>query len=193
MEVTTPTTLHLHARTRIITQTITRPFTTITAVVTLGGDSPEPTPNNDNPPPSPTSQPPPPPPPPPTDQQITPAAPPSALTPSQLGAVLGSVLGLATLILLICCILSLQRRKRRLEREQNDRYYYYDDGEGEDDGEMRERGRGRGVAAGAGWHSRSGRGPWTTVPPPVRFPPTPRYTTYSQTTERQIGGVGRYP
>ncbi|EAQ91674.1 predicted protein [Chaetomium globosum CBS 148.51] len=181
MEVTTPTppTPHLQARTRIITQTITRPFTTITALVTLGGDSPELTTNN--PPPSPT---PPPPPPAPTNQQLAPAAPPSALTPSQLGAVLGSVLGLATLILLICCILSLQRRKRRLERQQNDRYYYYDDGDEDEDEEMRERGR---------WHSRSGRGSWTTVPPPVRFPPTPRYTTYSQTRERQIGGVGRYP
>jgi hypothetical protein len=43
----------------------------------------------------------------------------------------------------------------------------------------------RGVA-GAG-------GTWTTVPPPVRFPPTPRYTPYSQTREAQIRGVGRYP
>jgi hypothetical protein len=110
--------------------------------------------------------------------------------------VLGSVLGLATLILIICCMVSLQRRKRRLEREENDRaYYYYDDEEDEE--EMRENGlRGR-VRGTAGWNSRSGmsggRGSWTTVPPPVRFPPTPRYTTYSQTREQQIGGVSRYP
>ncbi|KAK4097184.1 hypothetical protein N658DRAFT_527229 [Parathielavia hyrcaniae] len=32
---------------------------------------------------------------------------------------------------------------------------------------------------------------WTTVPPPADFPPTPRYTPYSQTREAQIPGVAR--
>ncbi|AEO68641.1 uncharacterized protein THITE_113395 [Thermothielavioides terrestris NRRL 8126] len=196
-------------QTRVVTQTITRPFTTITAVVTLG-DGPT---TSTSLLPTATSTPGPPSTP---DPATALSADADALTPSQLGAILGAVLGVAFVVLLVCCILSLQRRRRQALREQ-EMYYYYGGGGEEEESEYSESEvvRQERVRRTPAWNRRhpqpqpvysswdhgapgaagfGGAGStWTTVPPPVRFPPTPRYTPYRQTRERQIHGVQRYP
>ncbi|KAG7291257.1 hypothetical protein NEMBOFW57_001269 [Staphylotrichum longicolle] len=227
---TTPRGLEL--RTRIVTQTLTRPSTTITTIVTLG-DAPTSAPDTTaNPSHPPRNQP--------------DATPPTithphstTLTSQQLTALLGVLVPITFLLLLLCCCLSLRRRRRRqrAERERERRralyeYYYGDGGDEDDDDDGNEHGGGQGgLRSTPAWNlkkssssSRTGRGrrwqreqqqqqqqqqyqgmmsgvdgtwrrgsTWATVPPPVRFPPTPRYAPYSQSRERQIGGVGRYP
>jgi hypothetical protein len=193
----------LSPRTRVVTQTLTRPFTTITAVVTLG----------DGPPPTPTH---PPPPPPPSHshapETIAPAPHAGSLTPPQLGALLGSGFGLAFVALLVCCFISCNRKRQRTTNPP-EYYYDYDDSLSESEvvqvetmrgtaagWTLRQNQGGRGGGWGGGGAGAGGtgtgrvvRGAWTTVPPPVRFPPTPRHAGYSQTREQQIGGVRRYP
>ncbi|KAK4032458.1 hypothetical protein C8A01DRAFT_41095 [Parachaetomium inaequale] len=199
MAMTAPTTRALQVRTRVVTQTITRPFTTITALVTLG-DAPSSLPTTDPPATAPTATPSSP-----TTDQVTPAplSSSSSLTPQQLGAILGSVLGFFLLVLLICCFLSFRRRLQKEQQRSSQYYHYYEDDDDiiSESDVVRVETRMRGTPA---WHlHRGGRGTtaagaggtWTTVPPPVRFPPTPRYTgtAYAQTREAQIRGVRRYP
>ncbi|KAK4120315.1 hypothetical protein N657DRAFT_649081 [Parathielavia appendiculata] len=174
MEVTADITRSLEVRTRVVTQILTRPSTTITTIVTLGG-SPTSTPTSipfpTTPPPDPTPTTP--------IAQASPSG--SALNPQQLGALLGSVFGLAFLVLLICCCLSCCRRRRRLQDTM-----YYDDGDFSNSEVV--------LRSTPAWNlHRHHRGTWATVPPPVHFPPTPRYTPYSQTREAQMPGVARYP
>ncbi|KAL2131725.1 hypothetical protein VTI74DRAFT_4656 [Chaetomium olivicolor] len=159
---------------RIVTQTITRPSTTIIAVVTLG-DGPTSAPSPTTAPPSPT----------PTEPIITSPPSSSTLTPQQLGALLGCILGLAFFIMFICCCFSFRRRPRPPIYEEE-----YDSSESEVvQVEV--------LRSSPEWNlnssGREAEGRWATVPPPVHFPPTPRYMTYWQTREAQIPGVGRYP
>ncbi|KAL2145280.1 hypothetical protein VTI28DRAFT_7648 [Corynascus sepedonium] len=147
----------------------------------------------------------------PTTDQVTPAPTSSSSSsfsshPEQLGALLGSILGFAFLVLLTCCFVSFRRRQlrqRKREARAYRRYYYgHDDDEESDVVRVQSTVRHstphwnlhyydsrRGPGTGTGIKTST----WTTVPPPVRFPPTPRYTTYSQTMEEQIRGVRRYP
>ncbi|KAK3986491.1 hypothetical protein QBC44DRAFT_140205 [Cladorrhinum sp. PSN332] len=140
------------------------------------------------------------------------APPPNAnLSSEQLGAILGSVLGFAGLVLILCCCLAIQR-KRRLRttrvvyadayysQSQSDfsgsvtdvRYYTRRGGGGGGGGMSQQRGWvGRGV--GASFAPRRTDSGFTTVPPPALFPPTPRHTPYVQTPYAQISGVQRYP
>ncbi|KAK0667936.1 hypothetical protein QBC41DRAFT_131530 [Cercophora samala] len=187
---------------RVITQIITRASTTITTLVTLG----DPTAVADM---APTEGPPPPPPA--AAAATLPPAPSSGtLSSGQLGALLGSVLGFAFLVLVICCCLSCRRRRRRRER-----VVFYPGTGSESSGSEREvrreyytstrdwnqlRGTGglefanaEGMMGNVGSiASRTSPG-FTTVPPPARFPPTPRYTPYRQSRWPQISGVRRFP
>lgn len=189
---------------RVITQIITRAFTTVTTLVTLG----DPTAVADMV--LPTEEPPP---------LSAPAAAPAAtlppapssgtLSPGQLGALLGSVLGFAFLVLVLCCCLSCHRRRRRQER-----VIVYDRGSDNSESERevtreyytstrdwnRLRGPGglgfanaEGMMGDAGGMATRTNVGFTTVPPPVRFPPTPRYTPYRQSRWPQISGVRRFP
>jgi hypothetical protein len=183
----------LELRTRVVTQTITRPSTTITTLVTLGGDGPTSTPEPPTPTPTPD----------PTTTSLAanpaPLGSTAPLTSEQLAALLGSLLTLTFLLLLLCCYLSVRRRRQALheyERQFRRRERYaYDDDEDYDgpDGQL------RGTAAwnmraAAGGRGHGMTGTWTTLPPPVRFPPTPRVTGYyQQTREAQMDGVRRYP
>ncbi len=193
----------LEVRTRVVTQTITRPSATITTVVTLG-DSPASTSTTPDPTPTPSPPPDPTPTPAPTTIAVSPAPagtiPP--LTTEQLIALLASLFSITFLVLLICCYLTWRRRREaQLRRER--RYYRYrqrtlygEDEEDDDDDDGG--GRTRGTAA---WNLRGGRvgvaggmtGTWTTVPPPVRIPPTPRVAGYKQTREVQMPGMRRFP
>jgi len=154
---------------RVVTQTITRVSTTITALVTLGpGDSTITTP------------------PAPTAPEIVPAPAPApaatssspALTNEQLGAILGSVLGFLVVVLPIlyccCCRQPVQWRTNRPDYSSSD-----------DESERVVR------------HVRVMRPrpePFhpVLVPGPPRIPPQ-RYAPYRQTAEPQIGGVRIYP
>ncbi|KAK4234224.1 hypothetical protein C8A03DRAFT_38018 [Achaetomium macrosporum] len=168
----------LEARqTRVVTQTLTRPSTTITAVVTLGSGPSTSTlsPN------VPTS----------TSTSTGPVAPvsstSSALTSQQLAAILGPVLGFAFLVLLLCCCLSCRRRRQQTESTYVDEY-----DNASESAVVQQAGTWN------GWDRRRvATGTWTTKPPPVWFPPTPRYSytpyQYRQTSEPQIPGVRRYP
>lgn len=158
---------------RILTQTITRPTTTITAIVTLG-DGPTSVPT------APTNLPPA------TTPPIGPISPgpPPSVTQQQLGIILGTVLGFAFLVLLLFCCLSARWRRRPTIYVEGDEYSESDMVEVE---ELRRT---------AAWNRAAGATAaeaWTTVPPPVRFPPTPRYTPYRQTRHPQYRGVWRYP
>ncbi|KAK4183274.1 hypothetical protein QBC35DRAFT_119594 [Podospora australis] len=184
---------------RVITQTITRPGTTFIAVVTLG-----------DPTATPAAPPPPPPPPAPPAVQNTAPAPSSsssALNGAQLGAVLGSVLGFFFLALLVwCCVSSRRRRAREIRRHWEITYGYgseeYTTGSESDVVRPGRPRRWSGWTGGGGegqfgtvyssWPRRPDAG-FTTVPPPVRLPPTPRYTSYRQTAHPQISGVRRFP
>lgn len=183
MEVTADPARGLEVRTRLITQTLTRPSTTITTVVTLGGGptiAPTPTTISTTSSPFPAGT-------------ITPA-PASALTPQQLGAILGSVLGLAFIILVLCCCISVRRRREqtiRYAREHDE--YGYGGGYSVSETDVFQAERWRSAPVWNLYRGRGATGTWTTVPPPVRFPPTPRHTPYSQTREEQIRGVRRYP
>ncbi|KAK3302724.1 uncharacterized protein B0T15DRAFT_497178 [Chaetomium strumarium] len=177
-------------QTRVVTQTLTRPSTTITAVVTLGS---EPaiistlSPNSPTIIPTPTST---------TSTAPVGPATPSSLTNSQLGAILGSVLGFAFLVLLFCCCcLSCRRRRPPLDTTYTD-YAEYESDAVQQQQQQQEAAR--------TWNNyydywdrrRVATGTWTTRPPPVRFPPTPRYYAhagpyhYRQTSEPQIPGPG---
>ncbi|KAK3905970.1 hypothetical protein C8A05DRAFT_30208 [Staphylotrichum tortipilum] len=157
----------LHPRTRVVTQTLTRPFTTITTLVTLG-DGPTPFPTTTDPPPTP----------PPTTTTTAAAAPipvtpsPStSLTPHQLGALLGTILGAAFALLLICLCLTLRRKRHRHHRHRHPYDYDGDYYSASESDVVR-------VRASMSTWPRSGvrEGTWTAVPPPVRFPPTPSVT-----------------
>ncbi|KAK0747229.1 hypothetical protein B0T21DRAFT_279372 [Apiosordaria backusii] len=158
----------------------------------------------------PTTEPPPPPPPAAAPAATLPPAPSSGtLSPEQLGALLGSVLGFAFLVLVLCCCLSCHRRRRRREQivfygtgseysesgTEVTREYYTST---RDWNRMRGPG-GLGFANAEGMMGSSGGMPrrtdagFTTVPPPARFPPTPRYTPYRQSRWPQISGVRRFP
>ncbi|KAK4202097.1 hypothetical protein QBC40DRAFT_263573 [Triangularia verruculosa] len=191
---------------RVITQTITRALTTITTLVTLG----DPTAAMDIA--QPTDEPPPPPPPAAAPAAALPPAPSSGtLSPEQLGALLGSVLGFAFLVLVICCCFSCHRRRpqeprfvfdgtsseysgSRSENEVTREYYTST----RDWNRMRGPG-GVGIAnvesmvGGSGSMPRRPGAGFTVVPPPARFPPTPRYTPYQQSRWPQISGVRRFP
>ncbi|KAK4143177.1 uncharacterized protein C8A04DRAFT_29196 [Dichotomopilus funicola] len=212
LEVTVaPAAQPLFARTRVVTQTITRPSTTIVAVVTLG-DAPQPDPTV-------TSIIPPPPPPPAATTTTTLAPAPSTsspLTPQQLGALLGSILGFAFVAFCICCCLTIHRRRLRYYRSRRRGSYSSSSGSSDDMTESEVvrvqtrvysggglnpawnvpfTGRGGGVTMSSSPTSgttTTTSGPWTTVPPPVRFPPTTRQAGYSQSREQQIRGVRRF-
>ncbi len=160
---------------RIVTQIITRPFTTITAIVTLG-DGPTSTLTTISTP---------------TSSATLAPSPSTTLSPGQLGALLGSVLGFALLALLVCCGLTFRRRQHR---ERTATIYVDDDmsTDSEDTRVVRET-----LHSTRAWNrQRGGRAvpsSWTTVPPPVRFPPTPRHAPYRQTGYPQMPGVVRYP
>ena len=186
----------------VVTQIITRPYTTITALVTLGpgGQSttaPEdtglqttalqttvPTSTTTSAPSSTSS----------TPSIIVPASPSSSssLSQSQLGAIIGSVLGFALLLLLLWyCVL----QRRRQDRSRALRYADSSESETSSDATsyvvMSERRTTTAAGGGTAWVRRDpGIG---VVPPPPRFPPTPRYTPYRQTRAPQFRGVRRYP
>ncbi|KAK0717557.1 hypothetical protein B0T26DRAFT_751595 [Lasiosphaeria miniovina] len=157
----------------LLTQTITRPFTTITTVVTLGGSSP----SESTPPPVFTPSPTPEPQPPTGTAPVVPASSSSSLTPDQIGAILGSVLGFVAFLLLVCCCLSI-RRRRLIAR-------YESDSMTETEVVIED------VYTADTW---TRRGP-TVVPPAPAIPPTPRRSAYNyrHTRNPQIRGVRRYP
>lgn len=183
----------------IITQTITRPFTTITALVTLGPADPTstssfPTTTTAEPTTATSS----------TSPSTVPVAgatnpsTSSSLTPTQLGAILGSVLGTAVLLLLLIWFYASMRRRAQQPRRVR---MVSDDMESETSSETAAEMR---MAGGAGYRrsAMAGAGdPWvrqgpTVVPPPPRFPPTPRFNPSMQfrhTRNPQIRGVKRYP
>lgn len=151
---------------RVVTQTITRVSTTITALVTLGpGDSTITTP------------------PAPTAPEIVPAPAPAAtssspaLTNEQLGAILGSVLGFLVVVLpiLYCCCCRPPVRWRRNRPD----YSSSDDESDRVVGIRVMRGRPEPFQP-------------VLIPPPPRIPPK-RYAPYRQTAEPQISGVRSYP
>ncbi|KAK4169575.1 hypothetical protein QBC43DRAFT_64105 [Cladorrhinum sp. PSN259] len=138
-------------------------------------------------------------------------APNSNISSEQLGAILGSVLGFTGLVLLLCCCIAVQR-KRGLRTRNTERVIYVGHSESDFSGSEMEveytrqtsqrvpnYGRQGHFVVGARGGSSFGGPPrrtdagFTTVPPPVRFPPTPRYTNYVQTPYPQISGVQRYP
>jgi hypothetical protein len=181
---------------RVVTQTITRPYTTMTAVVTLGPGqtttsiAPQATvtPSGATAPAAPTSS-----------AIAIPGAVPSSssgLTRTQLGAILGSVLGSIALIILLWYCVTQRRRE-----EQARRVRYVVDDESETTSETVEVRPSRprhpmpswipGVRVPDPW-VRAAPG-FGVVPPPPRFPPTPRYTPYRQTRNPQIRGVRRFP
>lgn len=172
----------------VVTQIITRPYTTITALVTLGPGAPTST--------APQT----------TISTSTAAsastttaivavpgsseASSSTLTHAQLGAILGSIFGAILLILLVWyCV-----NQRRGFDARDVRYVRSE--ESVTSSETVEV-----TMTGAGGARRTApQDPWvrrgpeiTVVPPPPRFPPTPRYTPYRQTRAPQIRGVRRYP
>ncbi|KAK4225621.1 hypothetical protein QBC38DRAFT_253970 [Podospora fimiseda] len=194
----------LHQNKVIVTQIITRATITITAIITLGQEDPTSTIQSTTSTASiPAGAPP-----------IMAPAPNADLSSEQLGAILGSVLGFAGLVMLLCCCLALQR-KRRLRTERTttrvvytNGYYSQSDstfsGSGETDRAVRytRRMSQRYVDPRLqqqqqqqfwGMPARRTDAGFTTVPQPVRFPPTPRYTNYVQTPYPQISGVQRYP
>ncbi|KAB5523069.1 hypothetical protein GE09DRAFT_1229816 [Coniochaeta sp. 2T2.1] len=150
----------------VVTQTITRPYTTITAVVTLGPGS------TSSPPPqatttiiststsSPSST---------TSSPVTiPGTPPASsttLTHAQLGAILGAIFGSILLVILIWYCVSQSRRRREAEEEEA-RFRYVLSGESETSEEtaevrVREGGGGGGGTrrmGGMGWMGTGG--PW---------------------------------
>ncbi|GAB1319892.1 hypothetical protein MFIFM68171_10102 [Madurella fahalii] len=158
---------------RVLTQTITRPTTTIIAVVTLGDGptsapaAPTNLPTTTTPPLGPVSP-----------------GPPSSITQQQLAIILGTVLGFAFLVVLIFCYWSARWRRGATIYVEDDEYSESDMVEAEE------------LRRAATWnrvHGATTTEAWTTVPPPVRFPPTPRYTPYRQTPHRQYRGVWLYP
>jgi hypothetical protein len=178
----------------VVTQTITRPYTTITALVTLGPGEPTSTaaqttlPTLTSPSPSSSSS---------TAAAVAVpgavSASSSALTQAQLGAIIASVLGSILLIILIWYCVAQQRRR---QNEPGEVRYVLED-ETETSSETAEvmtmpaGGRARRMMPADPWaRGEPGIG---VVPPPPRFPPTPRYTPYRQTRNPQIRGVRRYP
>ncbi|KAK3934444.1 hypothetical protein QBC46DRAFT_79212 [Diplogelasinospora grovesii] len=166
----------------VVTQLITRPYTTITALVTLGG-GPTPDPSTlptvaatttspvDNAPTAPIVE-------------TTPTSSgSSSLNQDQIGAILGSVVAFVVLVLIAWYCLSMRRRRRIAAM--------YDESEGSTvEVQYYE------VHPGGDPWNRPGHGTGPRiVPPPPRFPPTPRYTytQYRQTRQPQIPGVRRYP
>ena len=183
---------------RVVTQTITRPSTTITALVTLGSDSgPDSGPGsgsgcNCNPAGStgpaatlatggPTS----------TSTGAALPVTPSAnggLSDAAVGAIVGSVIGFVVLVLLIvCCCLSLRRRRGSvLERSTLSSR----------SSETSSSWTPTEVAVEDTWRARQAEAarPGPTVgPQPPRFPPTPLFGGYRTTQHTQIKGVRRYP
>ncbi|KAK3331656.1 hypothetical protein B0T19DRAFT_84530 [Cercophora scortea] len=172
--MTTPTIPKLEPRQgRVITQIITRPYTTITAYVTLGGTDEPPaaaTPTPYIPQPAPNG-----------GDSSAPVVPTtsssSSLSAEQVGAIVGSVLGFFVLLFIICCCLSL-RRRRIQERIAWERAGSYTTDESY-------------VEITDTWTRPVPQQPGL-VPPPPRFPPT-RYAPYRHTRHPQIPGVRQYP
>ncbi|KAL2270578.1 hypothetical protein VTJ83DRAFT_2762 [Remersonia thermophila] len=196
--------LNVRAGTLVVTEILTRPYATITTVVTLGGDPSLPTsttaptllPSRSS---SESAQ---------APGTVGPA-PSTSLTPAQLGALLGSVLGFTFLVFLCCYTAWCRHRRRRrvpgFEIPQPDnggsgrkrrvpiRYYpsydYY--GRGDYDRQTQD----PPIAQDTG---QSGIRPvtsvWNVVPPPVWLRPTPRQAEvdYQCTSEAQISGAMRY-
>ncbi|KAK3681733.1 hypothetical protein B0T22DRAFT_494726 [Podospora appendiculata] len=168
---------------RVITQIITRPYTTITAYVTLGGSDEPPaaaTPTPFTPQPTPngvggggggggdggTSSAP----------VVPTTSSSSSLSAEQVGTIVGSVLGFFVLLFVVCCCLSLRRRRiqERIAWERAGSYTTDDSY----------------VEIQDTW-TRPVQQPGL-VPPPPRFPPT-RYAPYRHTRHPQIPGVRQYP
>ena len=168
---------------RVVTQIITRASTTLTALVTLG----DPTAASSS---APTHPPPPPPAPVATTRSTHP--PNSGLTPGQLGALLGSILGFFALVVVLCCCLACRRRPRAAEPADDSRSEMTES-EAEVRYTTRFTQRWNGPIYGWGYGPRRTDAGFTTVPPPARFPPTPRYTPYTQSPYPQIDGVRRFP
>lgn len=161
---------------RVITQTLTRPSTTITTLVTLGlsgnADFATPTPE----------LPPPPPPPAAPSAQTNPTS--SVLTNEQLGAILGSVLGFLVIVVPLCyCCFRRDPdwRRRRPHWSSSDSGSTYS---GSSHG-------GRRPPHPEPWR-RMHPGPPVRepfqpvlVPPPARIPPR-RYAPYRQTAQPQF-------
>lgn len=168
---------------RVVTQIITRASTTVTALVTLG-DPTHPTAGVVT-----TEAPPPPPP-----AATTRVAPPpnSGLTSEQLGALLGSILGFFALVVALCCCLTVCRRRPRGTESGDDSRSEMTESETEVRYTARVTQRWNPIY-GWGYGPRRTDAGFTTVPPPARFPPTPRYTPYRQSPYPQIDGVQRFP
>lgn len=191
----------------VVTQTITRPYTTATVLVTLGpGESTtSAAPQTTILPTSTTAY---------SSSTTTSAAVPipgapsassSSLTSAQLGAILGSILGSVLLIFLIWY------RGTQLRRRENDalwqaHYGLEDDGSETVSETVEVGGAQRRAAVGGGepWVMGGGGGGGSAagggggpgigvVPPPPSFPPTPGYAPYRYTWNPQIRGVRRYP
>lgn len=161
----------------VVTQTITRSHTTITAVVTLGrGPTLTPTSTTTSAV-SPTSSVP-----------VSVMSQPTALTGAQIGAIAGAVGGFVIVALLLWYCVSTSRRRGSGRSDSSSGYGSSsdDNGPGYDPWA-----RVRAVPPQHPTELRRKAPP--LVPPPTRFPPTPRYTPYRQTRHPQMGGVRRYP
>lgn len=179
----------------VVTQTITRPYTTITAVVTLGGVGAAAAPSSDPAATTPVV---------PSSPQgssssssssssslpVTPTGS-SGLTPDQLGAILGSIFGVLVLAGLLWCACSPRMRprpgggrRRRLRSTETS--------EADLDAE-RDRLRFRQEHARMMHFAMPPRPGPVLVPPPARFPPTRPTPAYRQSSYPQIRDVRLYP
>lgn len=163
----------------VVTQTITRSHTTITAIVTLGGGPTlTPTPETTTTSASPTAT---------VPISVTPQS--TVLTGAQIGAIAGSVGGFVLLVLLLwyCISTSRLRGGGRTVSSSGDGSSSEDEGMGYDPWARRRPMPPQPPPTGLR------RGAPPLVPPPTRIPPTPRYTPYRQTRHAQFRGVTRYP
>ncbi|KAB5517444.1 hypothetical protein GE09DRAFT_1066345 [Coniochaeta sp. 2T2.1] len=160
----------------VVTQTITRPYTTITAVVTLGPgstSSPPPQATTTTIPTSSSS--------PSSSSPVTiPGTPPASsttLTHAQLGAILASIFGSILLIILIWYCVSQSRRRRDAEEEEA-RFRYVLSGESEtseETAEVRVRGGG-----GGGTRRMGGMGVWMGTGGPWRRAAAAEISAYAE-------------
>ena len=175
----------------IVTQTITRPYATVTAVVTLGGvgaaaPSSDPAgagaaPIPSSPPQETSSS---------TSLPVTPTGT-SGLTPDQLGAILGSIFGVLVLAGVLWCACSARMRRPRAGDARRRRIRSNETSEADLD-EERERFRRQQHARMMHFAMPPRPGP-ILVPPPARFPPTRPTPAYRQSSHPQIRGVTLYP
>ncbi|KAH8898267.1 hypothetical protein GQ53DRAFT_413868 [Thozetella sp. PMI_491] len=169
---------------RVVTQTITRPYTTIIATVTLGGDgygstsTPDPT-SGAIPTDSTTST-----------STLAPVTPTNSatLTPDQLGAILGSIFGTLFLVVFFWYYCVVVRRRRRRSYGESDSESSLDERERRARMERLYRYR---AMFGPEMVTRPGP---ALVQPLPRIPPSrPTPAGYRQTSYPQFRGTYRYP